>query len=233
MQLPKVLIFTVTYEGKDYCLPEFLKGLEGLNYPNYKHIFIDNSENIEYSKKIKKLGYDIVHMKRSENTRKGIAMGQNYARKLAIEGNYDYMMSLESDIIPPPDTVQRLIRSNKDVITGLYHIGDANKGQRAPCITMSKFNEKLGAYGTRLLAADEWENYIYKGIKKVEAGGFGCCLIHKSIFTKIGFYYFDELKGHSDIFFFNDCFRQKIGVFVDTDIVCAHRNQIWEKIKDR
>ena len=231
--LPKVLIFTVTYEGKDYCLEKFLKGLNGINYPNYKHVFIDNSHDEKYSEKLKKLGYDVIHVNRADNTREAIAISQNMARKIALEGNYNYLMSLESDIIPPKDVVQRLIRHGKDVITGLYHIGDKSKGQRVPCITLKKWNEQLGAYGTRLLAADEWEDYISNGLKQVEAGGFGCCLIHKSVFSKIKFYYFKELKGHSDIFFFNDCFRRKIPVFVDTDIICEHDNQPWEGIKDR
>ena len=233
MSLPKVLVFTVTYDGKDYCLDKFLEGLKSLNYPNYKHIFIDNSEDDSYSKKLSSMGYDVVHVDRAENTRAGIAKSQNVARRMAIDGDYDYMMSLESDILPPKDCIQRLVSHGKDVVTGLYHIGDLAKGQRVPCITLKSWNETLGAYGTRLLAADEWAKYIYNGLQRVEAGGFGCCMIHNSVFKEIGFYYFDEHQGHSDIFFFNDCFRRKIAVYVDTNIVCEHDNQIWANIKNR
>jgi len=233
MKLPKVLIFTPIYEAKDYSLEEFLKHTEALTYPNKRHIFIDNSETDEYYHKLKKRGLDVYYVGRGNNSREAISRGQNFARKIALEENYPYIFSLESDIMCPPDIVQRLMSRGKDVISGLYHIGDRSKGVRVPCITIKKWNENLAAFGTRLLNPEEWDDYNNKGVKQVQAAGMGCCLIHKNAFKRVAFTYDPRLKGHSDIYFFNDMFRMRIPVYVDTDVYCDHQNVNWTTVEDR
>ena len=234
--LPKTLIFTITYSGKDYCLDEFIENAQKINYPNYKHIMIDNTADggVYYNKikeKLEPLGIEVYRTERGNNSREALARSQNFARDYALENNYDYMFSLESDIFPPHDIIQNLIGSGKRVITGLYFIG--TKNLKVPCITLLKFNNTLGAWGTRLLAVDEFNAYIRNGVKQVAAGGFGCCLIERAVFEKIEFYYDSRLSGHSDVYFFNDCFRNKIYVYVDTDIVCEHKNSEWSDVEDR
>lgn len=233
MKLPKVLIFTAVYEGKEYCLADFMNEAAKINYPNKRHIFIDNSKTDTFYKKLKEWGLDIHRIERGANSREAIARSQNYARKIAIDEGYDYLFSLESDIMCPKDIVQDLMRHGKDVTTGFYYIGNREKGVRVPCITLSKFNKTIGAYGTRLLAREEFEAYTNQGLKQVQAGGMGCCLVHKRAFKRVAFTYDPRFTGHSDIYFFNDMFKRKIPVFVDTNIYCEHENSLWEKVKDR
>jgi len=233
MKLPKVLIFTITYEGKDYALEEFMEHCSKINYPNYRHIFIDNSNNPHYVDRLREKGLEAYHTERGNNSREALARSQNVARRIALNEGYDYILSIESDIMCPPDVVERLLKHAKPVVTGFYYIGDREKGQRVPCITILKWNEELGAYGTRLLFIDEWEDYTNKGLKKVAAGGMGVCLIKRNVFEKFAFTYDTRLKGHSDIYFFNECFRQKIPVYVDTDLYCEHKNSKWTDVKDR
>lgn len=234
MKVSKVLIFTVTYNKKDYCLKDFIASANKLSYPNKHHIFIDNTDdNGEYLQRLKDLGLDAYKTQRGNNSREAIARAQNYARQYAIDNNYDYMFSLESDIFPPEDIIQRLMAWGKDVITGLYFIGQGIYKGRVPCITLPKFSHELKAFGTRLLAPQEFKEYKNNGLKKVAAGGFGCCLIYKDVFKKIRFVYDSRYTGHSDIYFFNDLFRNNIPVFVDTDVICGHDNSDWKDVVDR
>lgn len=235
MGLPSVLVFTPIYEGKEYCLKEFMETASKLNYPNMKHIIIDNSQDQNFYKRIKPIineyGCDLYYSGRGNNSREALARSENLARQMALKEGYDYLFSLESDIFPPKDIIQRLLVTNKDVISGLYLIGDEN--YRIPCITVLEWNDRLQAYGTRHLKPDEIRNYINTGIKQVGAAGMGCCLIHKNVFQKIKFTYDQRFRGHSDIYFFNDCFRNRIPVFVHTDIYCEHDNSSWLNVKDR
>jgi hypothetical protein len=233
MKLPTVLVFTITYAGKDYCLDKFLENAKKLTYPNKRHIFIDNNPDLTYFDKLRSLGLEVYHTERGANSREALARSQNLARKIAVEQGFDYMFSLESDILPPINVIEQLMVHGKDVITGLYYIGDKKKNIRVPCVTVAKWNETLGAYGTRLLTYEEFGQYRNKGVKRVQAGGFGCCLISKQIFTKYGFYYDPRFKGHSDIYFFNDLFRNQIPVFIDTDVICEHDNSDWLEVVDR
>lgn len=233
MSLPKVLVVTTTYEKKDYCFKEFMEHVSKLTYPNMKHIFIDNSKNLNYANKLRRRGVKAIHIERGNNTREAIARSCNYGRKLALEGNYDYMFMLESDVMPPPNIIENLMIQAKDVITGLYYIGDKHKGQRVPCITIEKWNDQLMCWGTRLLKVDEFDDWINKGVKQCQAGSFGCCLISKNILQKFGFYYCHELNGHPDIYFFNELRNNKRQVFVHTDLICGHDNKPWKNVVDR
>lgn len=236
MALPKVLIFTPIYEAKDYCLDKFIEHADKINYPNKEHILVDNSKDKSYyytlKNKLEPKGYKVYHIKRGNNSREALTRAQNFARKLALEDTKTrYVMSLESDIMVPEDIIQRLMRHAKNVVTAYYTIGNDNV--RVPCITIPEFHENLGAYGTRLLKTyDEIAEYTNKGLKKVQAGGMGCCLIYKDIMEMFPFKYDPRYTSHSDVYFFNDCFNHNIEVFVDTDIQCPHDNSDWSLVKD-
>lgn len=234
-KLPKVLVFTPIYEAKDYCLDKFLEQCGKLNYPNYEHIFVDNSATKKYyydlQGKLKEHGIEVYHVARGNNSREALARAQQYARKKFLEGDYEYLLSLESDIMAPEDTIQRLILACKPVVTGLYTIG--NEKIRIPCITLKEFNQQLGAWGTRLLKPEEFKQFRNSGLVSVAAGGMGVCLMKRHVVEKFPFYYDPRFTGHSDIYFFNDCLNNKIPVFVDTDLYCEHDNSDWMAVKDR
>jgi glycosyltransferase involved in cell wall biosynthesis len=237
MKLPKVLVFTPVYDKKDYSLDKFLEYAKNLSYPNFKHILIDNSATQDYVqvlvKKTQGTDIGVYHVTRGNNTRESLARAQNFARKIAIDGDYDYMFSLESDIMCPHDAIQRLMIHNLPVTTGLYLIGDKKHNTFLPCVTLLEFKPEINMYGTRLLKLQEVQEFIQPGVKQVAAGGFGCCLIARSVFTKITFMYEPHLDGHSDIWFFNECFRQRFPVVVDTEVKCDHDMSDWNEVKDR
>ncbi len=233
MKLPRVLIFTLIYEAKDYCLGEFLKHSKAITYPNTRHIFIDNSKTTNYYEKLKGMGLEAYHVNRGANSREALARCQNFARKMAIEEDYPYLFSLESDIMCPPDIIQRLMVHGKDVISGLYYIGNKKTGVIIPCATLPKWNENIGAWGTRLLYKEEIDDFVKAGLVKVQAAGMGCCLIHRNAYIRTSFTYDPRFNGHSDIYFFNEMFQQKVPVFIDTDIKCEHDNSAWSEVKDR
>ena len=53
MRFPKVLVFSPTYEGKEYCRKEFVENINKLSYPNFDFIMIDNTAGNEYYEKLK------------------------------------------------------------------------------------------------------------------------------------------------------------------------------------
>ena len=236
MIFPKILIFTPIYEAKDYCLDAFIENCKKFKYPNYKHIIIDNSKTSDYfdnvlSKK-KDTNIEFYRVERGNNSRESLARSQNFARQIAIDEDYSYAISLESDIFPPEDFIYRLLRHAKPVVSGFYYLG--TEDIKIPCITLPKWCEELGAWGTRLLGLDEFNEYTNNGLKKVQAAGMGCCLISVDIFKKgIAYTYDPRFTGHSDIYFFNKLFEMKQPVYVDTDLYCEHDNSDWANVSDR
>ena len=232
MGVPKVLIITPIYSEKEYCLKEFLSFARKINYPNFHHLFIDNSnDGGVFKRKLQILGLNVVRVKRGATSREALTRAQAYGREKMLRENYDYMLSLESDVMHPPDIVQLLLYTAKDVVSALYMIGDDEI--RIPCITLPKYNKTIKAWGTRLLLPEEIPEYVHNGLQQVQAAGMGCCLIARRVLEKIEFYFDPRFRSHSDVYFFNDCFDAKIPVFVQTDILLDHQNSDWTKVKDR
>lgn len=237
MKLPSVLIFTPIYDKKDYALPAFLEKAKAINYPNKKHILIDNSPTMDYYHRLKAelepQGFYVYHVDRGNNTREALTRSQVFARRMALDEGFDYLMSIESDIMVPPVILQWLIARMKPVVTVMYFIGDQKNGQKVPCVAVPEFHEDVGVWGSRLLKVDELGQFVNNGLVQVHTGGMGGCLIRRDVLEKITFYYDPRYKGHSDIYFFNDCFKNRIPVFVDTDIWCDHDNKPWNDVEDR
>ncbi len=236
MNWPKILIFTVTYSGKDYCLDKFITNCKKFTYSNFEHIFIDNTDDqgVYYNKlcrKLKPLGIKVFRVQRGNTSREAIARAQNRAREYFLEGKYDYFMSLESDIFPASNIMEGLLWDNKDIVTGLYLIGDGKV--KVPCVFQPWKNEKTGTSGTRLLEGKEIMPFVNGGLQRVAAGGMGCCLMSRYVVEKIAFTYIPGHEGHSDIFFFNNALRLGYQIWVDANLKCAHLNSSWEDVKDR
>lgn len=231
-KLPKVLVFTITYDGKDYCFDDFKAQCERFNYPNYRHIWIDNSKDDSYTKKLLSEGLEAYHVARGNTSREALARSQEFARKIAVKEGYDYLLSLESDILGvPEDIIQRLIGRSKEVVGCYYEIGSPD--YRIPCITLPNKDSITGLIGTRLLEPKEKVSFLNKGLANVNSCGLGCTLINREVFESIGFFYYRDLKSHSDVFFANDVWRAGYRIFVDTDIQLDHHNVPWSTVKDR
>lgn len=238
MSLPKVLVFTPIYEGKEYCLDYFLDNAKKINYPNYEHIFVDNSKNKQFFRELKKrvgkkLRDNVYYVGRGNNSREALSRAQEFARRYMLENDFKFMLSLESDLFPPADVIQRLMLHNRLVVGALYHIGDKDQGVRVPCISVLKPSDTPGLMGTRLLDPEEFTQYYHKGLQQVHHCGLGCTLIHRKILEQVSFFYDHRYRGHSDIWFANDLHGLKLPVFVDTDLIVAHDNRNWDLVADR
>lgn len=223
--IPKVLVFTVTYEGKDYCFDEFKQQVSQLSYPEeyFQHVWIDNSESLDYYNKLKSEGLDVHRVERGNNAREALSRSQNYARRLAIDGDFDYILSIESDILGiPADIIQRLIKNSKDVVGCFYHIGPPE--HRLGCVTINKKGAD-GLNGTRLVTMKETKELeVIDGLFPVNGCGLGCTLISREVFKDIVFMYYPELKAFSDVFFANDVWRNGFTIFLDSSIKLEHLN---------
>ena len=102
MKNPKVLIGVVTASQKDYCVEEFKEQLKGFTYDNYDVLIVDNSENPAHVETFK--DFDCVFSSRlwEDGTyKKGnemLAECQNIIRTKFLEGGYEYLFMLESDV---------------------------------------------------------------------------------------------------------------------------------------
>ena len=104
----------------------------------------------------------------------------------AINGKYDYLVFLDSDIVMEPDTVIRLVEdiddSGADLVTGIYF------KRRLP--TAPVIYRHIDWYEDEVLGAQEsaetYEDYPRDGgLFPVEGCGMGCCVIRVSVIPEL------------------------------------------------
>lgn len=236
MRFPKVLIFSPTYEGKEYCRKRFVDTINEIQYPNKEFIMIDNSINDDYYNLLKLEGVPVHRVPRGNNSREALTNAQNYARKYAIDNDFDYILSVESDLFPPKDVIFRLLRHSKPIVGCLYMLGGYEfNGKilpKIPCVFLTKND---GSGGTRFITNEEHEELSsVGGLHQVHGMGVGCTLIRIDIVKKYPFWCDNRFDNkHSDVYFYMNLWNDKVPVYVDYDCEVEHQPSDWTKVADR
>lgn len=127
--------------------------------------------------------------------------------------NYDYLFSVDSDIVLPKDALVKMLAADKDIISGLYI-------QRIPNThTLEIYREGKN------VPIEQLGN----GVVEIDACGFGCCLIKGGVFRKMVYPHFvyksaiDHRNTVSeDVYFCSKAKGAGFKVWADTSIQCAH-----------
>lgn len=220
---PKILVGCPTSNHKGYCLKEYVDSVKNLSYNNYDVLIVDNSETDEYYNKIKSFGVKVIRSKFHENARDRIVESRNLLRNYVLDNNYDYFLSLEQDIIPPRNVIERLLAHKKDVVSGVYFAVNFFKGKnRLMPLVWVDFDEKT----KRMFYVDSarlWSNDLFE----ISASGLGCMLIHKDVLKDTEFRYVKGDEGFDDVWFCKDLREKGIKIYCDTSLKCRHLIKDW------
>ena len=240
---PKVLVGITTYEAKDYMFDHCINAVRNFDYDNFDYVVVDNTKTINYFLKLKRRGHkNLYRVERGASSREALTKSQNKIRQLFLEGDYDYLLMVESDLLPPKDTIERLLGYGKSVVGSLYFIGD--EAYKIPCIFLDDVT--VGGFtGTRGVGIIRKENkqyrnpaeideWVYQGLKKCHGCGFGSTLIRRDVVEKYVFWTDERMDNkHSDVYFYLDLSRDNIPVYVDTSVIVPHFPTKWSDVKDR
>ena len=232
---PKVLIGCPTSYHKEYCLEKYIEGLKNIDYPNFDILLIDNSEDDNYFNKIKSYNIPVIKGPYFEGARDRITASRNILREKTIEEGYDYLFSLEQDVVPPRDVLLKLTRQEKKVISCIYFVHNIieNKRELTPqAFVILEGKEHADLPSMRPLNSFELNS---DKIMQIVSCGLGCVLIHKDILKQIKFRYDKNTEAFDDRPFCIDLYKKNIPIFCDTSIKCMHyilnRPYPWAKIK--
>lgn len=133
---------------------------------------------------------------------------------------YDYLFSVDSDIILPKDCLSKLINADKDIITGLYI-------QRKPNQHVVEVYMDTPEGGTTNIP---YEYLKDTGIVEVAGCGFGCVLVKSNVLRTMEYphFYYKSALDHKntvseDTYFCAKARRMGYTVWADTSILCGHR----------
>src|SRR3989344_7797493 len=103
--MERVLVGCPTYDGKKYALAEFKAGIDRLTYTDRNVLLVDNSADDSYLEHLKAQGIAAIKGIQKPTVAEQIAANRNILREKALSGWYDALLSLEQDVVPPPDVI--------------------------------------------------------------------------------------------------------------------------------
>ena len=144
---------------------------------------------------------------------------RNLIASWVINGPYDYLFAVDSDIAFPKDTLKKLVSHDKDIVTGVYI-------QRIPgkhTIEVMRRNEHGGVTHV------PWDSIKGQGLVPIDGCGFGCVLVKKSVFVAIEYPHFvyksaiDHAHTISeDVYFCMKAREHGKELWCDTSVICDH-----------
>jgi hypothetical protein len=225
--IPKILVATPTYEGKNYCIAQFIDNVANFTYPKSRYDFMifDNSstpKNAEYINKefgVKCHWKDYAGMTIIEK----LALTHEAIRVHAINNHYDYILHLESDVFPPEDVLEQLLWTKKDMVGVPYQLFGG--GQRRPVteaysISEQRENEFIGTLNIGFI--HHW--YFNGKVQRCFTNGIGCTLMKVNTIKNIPFRYVEGNDAAPDTWFVRDLAYNGIPYYVHTGLLAFHWN---------
>ncbi len=244
-KIPRVLIGCPTCVLKADSLDKYLKGLAALTYPAFDVVLEDNSPTEEYAHLLRQKAKEWEHARPGKSfriiysgqtspyARARLVNGRNKIRDIALHEKYDYFLSLEQDIVPPADVIERLLRHQRLCISGAYlNQQYSTDGTRNIIVVGGVFdNEEDRKKGlVRHLGVGD---LFPARVLPVAYTGLGCMLISTQALEKLPFRYENKNAACDDVYFCMDLQKEGIPTLMDTGTLAAHfYNDAFVKVKD-
>lgn len=226
---PRVLVGSPVTSLKEYCLADYLRGLNGLTYKNKELFVVDDSPNGQsVSEAFKSEGINCHRVPFNENIAQMLADSRNVLRQKVLDEDFDFFLQIEQDVIPPADVIERLLSNNKKIVCGAFFNFSHQKD--TSIILPNHFSlinpkDRHTTITRRLAFDDLWPSRLIK----IFLTGIGCILIHKSVMQEIKFRVDKSLNAYDDMHFCRDANAKGFEIFLDSRVMCLHLNKQWSK----
>lgn len=227
MNNSKLLVGCPTSDHKRYCLKEYAAAVKALDYSNYEILLVDNSKSDFYIEEIKRQGLTAVKGPWHEGARDRIVASRNLLREYFLQHDFDCLLSLEQDVIPEPDIINRLLAHSKDIVSGLVYNNlpwsSETDYRMLPMVWVQHPKDPEG-----LWYASEEELKAFK-LMNAKAVSLSCVLISRKVLEKIKFRYAGS--SFDDMMFSKDAISEGFKLFVDTTVKPKHLHGSWEGVR--
>ena len=264
-ELPTVLVCAPVSKRSSEVFKDWIKQFDTINYPIFDVMFIDNTDdNGEFFDTIKDInieGHKVIAERMKwepdkEHSLQMLANVRNRMREYALENNYDYMFSLDTDIFIPKNGIERLLSYNKDSVGFYVHIFP--EGMQTPCLIKS--GEIIMGKGVEFLSFKElnaYKEYVTKfregklteeelnlkhflikddfrpQLLRMYGVNLGCLMISRKVLEQVPFRTHPTFIMGEDFWFFAEANDKHFEFWCDTDIRAEHRNQSWTEITSK
>lgn len=160
------------------------------------------------------------------DARDRIAAKYNAARRAMLDGGYDALLTIESDMIVPHDALAKLLAADADVVYGLYCL-------RRPPYEWNAYSVIADMRAWVLSKVPDRARADWGKVVPVDGIGLGCTLIRRRVLEQIAFradgaLHDDGRRSHCDWYFALDCLGAGFVSCCDTRVVCGHITPVDE-----
>ncbi len=146
------------------------------------------------------------------------------ARRAALEGGYDFLLTIESDMVVPPGAIDQLLACDADVAYGLYVFRHGRRTWSAYTTLEERHGVSLSEDAPR--ARREWGKVI-----DVAGVGLGCALISRKVLRTIDFRMGDNDRVSNDWQFALNLQEAGYSQRAHLGVVCGHHSyKPWPQI---
>lgn len=240
---PKILVACPTYEGMSYCHDEFFTRILNFTHNQYDILIIDNSIKDTYYNKLKNIPHITVIRDNSKENDKMIRLinSRNKTLEYASINNYDFILMLDADVIPPKNIISALLAAKKDIISAIYfnYFTTSNILKYLPVVWMPISKEEFTSIQEKVNLPDSVTSHLdlrrHLTIKEIKDNSVlevlfpsaGCVLLSKNVFTILKYGLLDtkkwgNIKTTDDIYFMTKARDLGFIPHIDTRLRCKH-----------
>jgi hypothetical protein len=158
----------------------------------------------------------------------------NHIRNLFLDGDFDYWINVESDMILPNDTFEKLtaliFEHGADIGTGHYVFRNWRKpgeGSGASNV-FARLSEEAGGVkniGQPIsLYRQFYKDWLERKIFPCSGGALGCIIAKRWVLEQIPFRIREDKVIHCDTFWMEDCWTAKADCVADLSLVLGHKD---------
>lgn len=138
---------------------------------------------------------------------------RNFIHKTFLEElDCEYLFMLDSDVLPPPDTISRLLAHKKPLVGGWYK--EKNREHNPVVSDYVSTDNGIHSYRHRKQPGI--------GLESVDGAGAGCWLMRRDVAEKLGTKPYDMNSGGEDLLMCKKVKDFGYDIFIDWSIECAH-----------
>lgn len=222
---PRVLIAAPMGSLKDYSIGLWFEYIINQNHANYEvAVCCNNKDKHELASKFNETSWTDVHGQHKKpvvfivdddydiTLIQRLTYSREKLRQYAIDNNFDAVLWLDSDTIPPSkDAIQRLLSWDKEAVSGLYHY----KKSYQPVIVSRETNSNA--------SWEEVKHSVYQNkLHRISGCGFGCFLV-KGRALRVPFDYYRKEETYSEDLSWNEEAENRgIEQWMDPVVLCKH-----------
>ena len=240
--VPKILVAAPVFSEMAYCILDFINHLKQMDYDNLKILLVDNSKSKNFFLKLRKIPrIKIIYDETKEQENLGrLINSRNKILDYAEKKHCDYLLMMDSDVMAPPNLLNKLLAHKKDVVSGLYFNYFKSDGQikvlpvAYKSLSEEEFKKIKSEYKLPNIVKsreDLRRNITKEEIEKGELlevlyPSSGCTLLSKRVLdsgVKYGILKTPtNLKSGDDIYFFKQLRKKGFKIYCDPSVICRH-----------